>query len=102
MTSEGGILEHAVLNVRPGAEKEFESAIGRVRPLIELTQGFQRMELRPCVETAGRYLLLVWWESVEAHTHGFRGTARYQEWKAALHHFYDPFPDVQHYAAPLP
>ena len=95
------ILEHAVLNVRTGQEKNFESAMGRVRPLIESTPGFQAMELRPCVERQGRYLLLVWWESVEAHTQGFRGSDRYQEWKAALHHFYDPFPQVQHYAEPL-
>ena len=101
MNSEKAILEHAVLNVKPGEEKSFESAMGRVRPLIESTPGFQRMELRPCVETPARYLLLVWWDSVEAHTVGFRGSARYQDWKAALHHFYDPFPDVQHYAEPL-
>ena len=59
------------------------------------------MELRRCVETPGRYLLLVWWDSVEAHEQGFRGSDRYQEWKAALHHFYDPFPQVQHYGAPI-
>jgi heme-degrading monooxygenase HmoA len=95
------ILEHAVLDVREGEEKSFESAFGRVRPLIEKTPGFQRLELRPCIERAGRYLLLVWWDSVEAHTQGFRGSARYAEWKKALHHFYEPFPEVQHYAPPL-
>lgn len=96
------ILEHAVLNVRAGEEKNFETAMGRVRPLVEATPGFQRMELRPCIETAGRYLLLVWWDSVAAHTEGFRGSDRYAEWRAALHHFYEPFPLVEHYAAALP
>ena len=95
------ILEHAILDVRAGEEKSFESAFGRVRPLIEETPGFQRLELRPCIERNGRYLLLVWWESVEAHTQGFRGSARYDEWKKALHHFYEPFPEVQHYAPSL-
>jgi hypothetical protein len=38
---------------------------------------------------------------VEAHTEGFRGSPRYEEWRAALHHFYEPFPLVQHYDAPL-
>ena len=95
------ILEHAVLNLSPGDEKNFEAAIGRVRPSIESTPGFQRMELRRCVETPSRYLLLVWWDSVEAHTQGFRGSPRYAEWKAALHPFYDPFPVVEHYGAPV-
>ena len=101
MTCEDAILEHAVLNVRSGEENSFESAMGRVRPLIEATDGFRKMELRRCVETPGRYLLLVWWDSVKAHEQGFRGSDRYQDWKVALHHFYDPFPDVQHYGAPL-
>ena len=101
MNSEQAILEHAVLDVKPGEKKAFESAMGRVRRLIESTPGFQRMELRPCVETPARYLLLVWWDSVEAHTVGFRGSDRYQEWKAALHHFYDPFPLVEHYGPAL-
>jgi len=95
------ILEHAVLNVRPGRAREFEAAIAGARPLIEATEGFQRMELRPCIESGGRYLLLVWWSSVEAHTTGFRRSERYEAWRRALHPFYDPFPVVEHYAAPL-
>jgi heme-degrading monooxygenase HmoA len=42
-------------------------------------------------------LLLVWWDSIESHTVGFRGSPQYQEWKRLLHHFYDPFPHVEHY-----
>jgi heme-degrading monooxygenase HmoA len=45
--------------------------------------------------------LLVWWNRLEDHTVGFRGSPEYQEWKRLLHHFYDPFPEVEHYAAPL-
>jgi heme-degrading monooxygenase HmoA len=48
------------------------------------------------LERDGRYLLLVRWETVEDHTEGFRQSADYQEWKALLHHFYDPFPTVEH------
>ncbi len=95
------ILEHAILNVRPGQSKEFEAAMAKARPLIEATPGFQKMELRPCVETKDRYLLLVWWSTVEAHTVGFRQSDRYAEWRAALHHFYQPFPVVQHYGEAL-
>ena len=66
-------------------------------PLIAATPGFLKLEVRPCVEAAGKYLLLVAWESVEAHSEGFRGSDRYGEWKRRLHHFYEPFPLVEHY-----
>jgi heme-degrading monooxygenase HmoA len=42
-------------------------------------------------------VLLVRWETLEAHEIGFRKSPQYQEWKALLHHFYDPFPTVLHY-----
>jgi heme-degrading monooxygenase HmoA len=95
------IVEHAILNICKGKSREFEAALEKARPLIEATQGFQRMEVRPCVETSDRYLLLVWWSSVEAHTMGFRQSPRFEEWRAALHQFYEPFPTVQHYGLPL-
>lgn len=46
-----------------------------------------------------RYLLLVNWETLEDHTVGFRGSDAYQDWKRLLHHFYDPFPAVEHHEA---
>jgi len=95
------IVEHAVLNIKKGKSTEFEAALKSALPLIEASEGFQRLEVRPCVETKDRYLLLVWWSSVEAHTHGFRGSSRYAAWRAALHGFYEPFPTVQHYGAPI-
>ena len=91
------ILEHAILSVKPGEETDFEQAIGTARALIAASDGFQGIEVRPCIEQPGQYLLLVWWDTLEDHTDGFRGSDRYQDWKAALHHFYDPFPVVQHF-----
>jgi len=95
------ILEHAVLNIKKGKSAEFEAALKRALPLIEATEGFQKLEVRSCLETKDRYLLLVWWSTVEAHTHGFRGSPRYAEWREALHGFYEPFPTVQHYGRPI-
>jgi heme-degrading monooxygenase HmoA len=51
------------------------------------------------MEVKGKYLLLVRWETLEDHTVGFRGSSKYQEWKKLLHHFYDPFPTVEHFQA---
>jgi heme-degrading monooxygenase HmoA len=91
------ILEVAVLDVRAGEDSRFERAFEQAQAIIASMPGYQRHELRRCVEVAGRYLLLVWWDSLEAHTVGFRGSPEYQRWKALLHHFYDPFPRVEHY-----
>jgi heme-degrading monooxygenase HmoA len=91
------ILEVALLNVRLGQEAAFETAMRDARPLIAATPGFLSIEIRRCVETPNRYLLQVSWETLEDHTIGFRQSDRYQQWRTLLHHFYDPFPTVEHY-----
>jgi heme-degrading monooxygenase HmoA len=91
------ILEVAVLDVRPGQGAEFEAAFREAQSIIASMPGYLRHELRHCVEREDRYLLLVEWETLEAHTEGFRRSAEYQRWKELLHHFYDPFPVVEHY-----
>jgi heme-degrading monooxygenase HmoA len=95
------ILEVAVLNVRSGEESAFEEAFAAASPLIASAPGYLSHELQRCVETKGRYLLLVRWETLEAHTIGFRQSPVYQRWKRELHHFYDPFPLVEHYESLL-
>ena len=91
------ILEAARLDVRPGQTAEFEAAFRRASAIIAAMPGYLRHELHRCIETEGRYLLLVQWERLEDHTVGFRESAAYQEWRALLHHFYDPFPIVEHF-----
>ena len=95
------ILETAILSIKPGQSRAFEAAMTEAQPLIAATPGFQRIEVRPCIETADRYLLLVWWDTLEAHTVGFRESERYQTWRKLLHHFYEPFPLVEHFDAPI-
>ena len=91
------ILEVARLDVRPGEADAFEAAFREARALPAEIEGFRNLELRRCVEEPDRYLLLVEWETLEAHTEGFRGSTQYERWRALLHHFYDPFPVVEHY-----
>lgn len=91
------ILEHAQLPVTPGQEAAFEAAFAEARRYIAASPGFLGLTLSRCLERPSVYLLLVRWESVEAHTEGFRGSPGYQEWRRLLHHFYDPFPVVEHY-----
>ena len=95
------ILETAFLNVRPGQEAAFEKALRIARPLIAASAGFRGIEVRRGIESQSRYLLLVRWDTVEDHEIGFRQSERYQQWRRLLHHFYDPFPAVEHYGEPL-
>ena len=91
------IVEHAPLDVIPGREAEFESAFGQARTIIESMQGFISLRILRGIESPSRYLLIVEWDSLEDHTVGFRQSAEYQQWKELLHHFYDPFPTVEHF-----
>jgi heme-degrading monooxygenase HmoA len=95
------ILELAILNVIPDQESAFETAFSRAIPILSSTRGYISHELRRSIEHPGRYILLVQWQTIEDHSVGFRTSPQYQEWKALLHHFYDPFPTVEHYAEPL-
>ena len=91
------ILEVAILDIKPGMESDFESAFGRAQKIISSMPGYISHELQHCLEKTNRYILLVNWETLEHHTIGFRESPQYQEWRSLLHHFYDPFPVVQHY-----
>jgi heme-degrading monooxygenase HmoA len=91
------ILEVAILDVVPGATAEFEAAFREAQTILSGMPGYSTHQLQRCVERESRYVLLVEWSTLEAHTQGFRGSPEYQRWKALLHHFYDPFPVVEHY-----
>ncbi|WP_193199368.1 antibiotic biosynthesis monooxygenase family protein [Nostoc sp. MG11] len=91
------ILEAVMLSVKNTTEQDFESAFQQASDLISSMHGYISHELHKCLEVRGKYLLLVRWETLEAHTVGFRGSPEYQEWKQLLHHFYDPFPIVEHF-----
>jgi heme-degrading monooxygenase HmoA len=91
------VLEVATLDVVPDKTSEFERAFAEARPIIASMAGFVSLELQRCVERPSRYILLVRWQRLEDHTEGFRRSPEYQRWKALLHHFYDPFPQVEHY-----
>jgi heme-degrading monooxygenase HmoA len=91
------VLEVATLEVRAGRSAAFERAFREAQAILAASPGYRRHELRRCLETEGRYLLLVWWDTLESHTEGFRGSAGYARWRELLHRFYDPFPTVEHY-----
>ena len=91
------ILEAAMLNVKEDLESEFEASFTKASSIISSMPGYISHELHRCIEAEGKYLLLVRWNKLEDHTLGFRGSQEYQEWKRLLHHFYGPFPTVEHF-----
>lgn len=92
------ILEVAMLNIKVGETTAFEAAFKQASSIIASMDGYIHHELQRCLENDHKYILLVKWETLEDHTEGFRRSDDYQEWKALLHHFYDPFPTVEHFA----
>jgi len=91
------ILEVAVLNVRAGQADAFEESFRLASPIIASMRGYLSHELNRCLESPDRYVLLVRWETLEDHTVGFRGSPEYERWRQLLHHFYEPFPTVEHF-----
>jgi heme-degrading monooxygenase HmoA len=92
------ITEHALLPVIPGQEAEFIEAMDRAKAIIAASPGFVSLRVERCIERPSFFLLLVEWETLDAHTEGFRNSDAFLEWRSLLHHFYDPFPVVEHFA----
>lgn len=93
------VLEVALISVKPGTEADFEKAFDAARTLADSTPGFRGLELRRGVEHPSRYVLLAWWDSVEAHTEGFRNSPEFAEWRRLLGPHFDGMPDVFHAGA---
>ncbi|MGA2431971.1 MAG: antibiotic biosynthesis monooxygenase family protein [Acidimicrobiales bacterium] len=94
------IVEHALLPVIPGQEDAFEASMREALPLITSAPKCHGAEVRRQVEDPSIYLLLVRWESVEAHGE-FRNSELFTRWKALTHHFYSTPADVTHFQEPL-
>ena len=95
------VLEHALLPVRAGSEAEFEAAVAEARPLIEVSPGFLSLKIHRPTAAGQPYLLLAEWRSVADHRDGFRQSDRYKRWRALLHGFYDPVPEVGYFGEAL-
>ena len=98
------VLEIAMLQVRAGQETAFEAAFEAAQTLLSRQSGYLGHELLRSLESPGSYALHVRWRTVADHEDGFRRSDAYPAWRARLHHFYDPFPSVAHFArvAPAP
>ncbi|WP_330302604.1 MULTISPECIES: antibiotic biosynthesis monooxygenase [unclassified Streptomyces] len=91
------IVEHAELTVEAGREEDFEAVFEKAREVLAEADGFRWAELLRCVERPRTFVLLVGWESVEAHTVGFRESERFQRWRSLVGPFFAEPPAVEHY-----
>jgi heme-degrading monooxygenase HmoA len=91
------ILEVAILYVKQGLQKQFETDFAFAGQYISSINGYIEHTLQNCLEQENKYILLVKWERLEDHTIGFRQSEAYGKWRDLLHHYYDPFPVVEHF-----
>ena len=91
------ILEVAILHIKKGMSSDFEINFQKASIIISSMKGYISHQLKKCIEQEDKYILLVNWETIEDHEIRFRKSDEYQEWKKLLHHFYNPFPIVEHY-----
>lgn len=91
------ILEIATLSIFPDRQQDFESAFRAARQIIIQADGCGAVSLQRCIETPGRYQVLVQWPSVEHHMKGFRESALFVEWRRILGPFFAATPTVEHY-----
>lgn len=93
------ILEVAIFAVKLDAIADFEAAYKQASPLIGRAKGNLGHEMRRCLETKGRYILTVQWNSIEDHLEGFRNSADIQEWRRLLGPHQTGPALVEHYEA---
>jgi heme-degrading monooxygenase HmoA len=94
------MLEHVVVAVTPGREEEFEASACQALPLLDSAAGCFGGEFRRQEEDGTLYLLLIRWESIEAHM-AWRETEDFQTWRELTHPFYVERPVVAHFHEPL-
>jgi heme-degrading monooxygenase HmoA len=101
------ILELADIRIQPGKQQEFDAAIVRgVEQAIRSAKGFLGYRIQHGIETPERYVLTIYWETLENHTVDFRESAAFQDWRAIVGPYFAAAPTVEHFTlladAPAP
>ncbi|HEY2674606.1 MAG TPA: antibiotic biosynthesis monooxygenase family protein [Rugosimonospora sp.] len=91
------VLEVALIDVIPGREDEFAAAYGKARETLVTTPGCRSVRMTRGVESPSRFVLLVEWDSVQAHEENFRGTERFGIWRGLIGPYFDGAPRVEHF-----
>ncbi len=92
------ILELADIRIHPGQQAAFDEAIQRgVLTVISRAKGFQGYKVNKGIESPERYILQIFWETLENHTIDFRQSPAFAEWRAIVGSFFAGAPTVEHF-----
>jgi heme-degrading monooxygenase HmoA len=92
------ILELADIRIHPGQQSAFDEAIARgLRDVISHAKGFQGYKVNKGIESPERYILQIFWDTLEDHTVGFRGSDAFAQWRAIVGPFFATPPVVEHF-----
>ncbi|MEI6732486.1 MAG: antibiotic biosynthesis monooxygenase [Comamonadaceae bacterium] len=92
------ILELADIRIHPGQNAAFEEAIGRgLQSVIPAAKGFQGYKVNRGIESPERYVLQIFWETLEDHTVGFRQSPAFSQWRSIVGPFFAGPPTVEHF-----
>jgi heme-degrading monooxygenase HmoA len=92
------ILEIADIRIHPGQQAGFEEAVQRgIATVASKAKGYQGYKVNKGVESPERYVLMIFWETLEDHTVGFRQGPLFPEWRAIVGPFFAAPPQVEHF-----
>jgi len=92
------ILELADIRIQAGRQAEFDEAIQRgLNTVIAQAKGMRGYKVNKCIETPERYVLQIFWETLEDHTVGFREGPLFAQWRAIVGPFFAAPPVVEHF-----
>ncbi len=92
------ILELADFSIQPGQNAAFEAAIQHgLDTVISKAKGFEGFKLNHCIENPQRYILQIFWTTLEDHTVGFRESPAFPAWRAIVGPFFASPPVVEHF-----
>jgi len=92
------ILEIADIRIPPGQQAAFEAAIQRgLATVVARAEGMRGYKVNRGIESPERYVLQIFWDTLEAHTVGFRQGPLFAEWRAIVGPFFAEPPVVEHF-----
>ena len=92
------ILELADIRIHPGQQAAFDEAIQRgLREVISKAKGFQGFKVNKGIESPERYILQIFWDTLENHTVDFRQSTAFADWRAIVGPFFANPPTVEHF-----
>jgi len=92
------ILEIADIRIAPGQQAAFEAAIQHgLTTVASQAKGYRGWKVNHSVESPERYVLMIFWDTLEDHTVGFRQGPLFAQWRAIVGPYFAQPPAVEHF-----